>query len=527
MVDDRLVVLLQRVRQTADHVQLVLSCIHDLLLLLLVLVHALLHHLHTTRRRLVLRLHRLNALRLHAQRLILLLDRLELRQEARARLLDALVRVRDVLRAREQLLVLLVQLLLQLRDLLVQRHLQHARLLLLLVDLRAVRVHQLLHLLLLLRHLLLARLQLRLLLVDLAHHRSQARVVARRLVVQLLHVRLVLAVHHRVRVVEGRDHRVDRHQLRLDLVHAHLRRLAVALRALHDLRALRVHLALDGLRAVGDFLGLRVVLRGDGRRLRGLALHQLVLQGRDLGVHALDVLAHLALALVQTNHLATKLVRNLHELLTSSHQRVLRGSRRRRRSRRGRRSGRRGRSSYDYTQQGTCYQPKHSCHYAIRESRTTLTRTYRLPEQEHCSCPYPLSPISCHKLEHIASLRGSIIHTTNTMNRLKIRYENMSPPSAAGAAAGGAASAGAASAGAAAGVSSLACFLFLLPNNGIANNQESNLLRQQHMLTGTAVLSLFCAISLSHGNEGAISMPSIALVFIRFSQVEWSHPSVC
>lgn len=47
------------------------------------------------------------------------------------------------------------------------------------------------------------------------------------------------------------------------------------------------------------------------------------------------------------------------------------------------------------------------------------------------------------------------------------------------------------------------------------------------MLTGTAVLSLFCAISLSHGNEGAISMPSIALVFIRFSQVEWNRHSVC
>ena len=315
-------------------------------------------------------------------------------------------------------------------------------------------MHQLLHLLLLLRHLLLVRLQLRLLLVDLAHHRLQARVVARRLRVQLLHARLVHAVHARVRVVEQRDHRVDRHQLRLDLVHTHLRRLPVALRAAHDLRALRVHLALQRLRAIRDLLRLRVVLHRDRRGLRRLALHQLVLQTVDVHVHFLDVLAHFALSLVQTHHLAAQLVRNLHQLLAGTHQSVLRSRGGSGRSGSGSRGSSRssGRSSYGSILVIQSYAPHCSCPYSIRDGRNhlrehiaslsrsvahvpvhhlisthlrehiaslsrstvhvpvrhtttrVLTRTYRLPEPERCSCHYSISQPQNLLREHVTSL---------------------------------------------------------------------------------------------------------------------------
>ena len=322
-VDDALVVALQHVGQTANHVQLVLLGVHDLLLLLLVLLEGLLHHLHSSCGGVVLGLQRLDRLHLSAERLRLLLHRLELRQVLHAHLLDLLVHFADVLGALQQLLVLLVQLLLQRGDLLVQSELQHAGLLLLLVEVHTVLSDLLLHHLLLGRDGLSTLRQSLLLVVDHLHHRGESRVVGGALLVELLHHGFVHRVHVRVGLVEALDHGVDGHQLRLDLVHSQLRRLPVALQTVLHLCVLRLQLLLQRRGARRDLLQLREVLLRQRVRLGSLRLDQLVVQTGDGLLHRADVLSHLALAFVQTDNLATKLVGNLHQFLTRTHQRIL------------------------------------------------------------------------------------------------------------------------------------------------------------------------------------------------------------
>ena len=146
---------------------------------------------------------------------------------------------------------------------------------------------------------------------------------------------------------ERGDHSVDRHEISLDAVHTELHGLAIALHALHNLRILSLNLSSDGISLVREFLGTSKVVISNCISISSFTLHQLAFEGGDGSLRLRNHITHLALTLTQHGNLTTELVGNLHELLASTHERILsRSSGGSRRSRSRSSSG--GRSSSGY-----------------------------------------------------------------------------------------------------------------------------------------------------------------------------------